>query len=110
MNVYIFQAALLCEDCGFYAKQNRTPAEDSDAYPQGPYADGGGESDAPQHCDACGEFLENPLTSDGYAYVAQAIVAKLASKRTSWPVALSDWAEFYDLDTLPQLIAATEEQ
>lgn len=30
MNVYVFQAALLCEPCGVAAKQGLTPDEDSD--------------------------------------------------------------------------------
>jgi hypothetical protein len=38
---------------------------DSDDLPKGPYADGGGEADTPQHCDDCRRFLENPLTGDG---------------------------------------------
>ena len=48
------------------------PIEDSDTYPQGPYAYGGGEADSPQHCDGCQTFLWNPLTSDGYLYVMEA--------------------------------------
>lgn len=44
---------------------------DSDDYPKGPYLDGGGESDRPQHCGTCSLFLENPLTLDGYAYIAE---------------------------------------
>ena len=38
---------------------------DSDDLPKGPYSNGGGEADTPQHCDGCGAFLENPLTGDG---------------------------------------------
>jgi hypothetical protein len=48
--------------------QGQAPADptaehtyDSDKFPKGPLADGGGESDCPQHCDTCGVFLENPL-------------------------------------------------
>lgn len=81
MNAYIFQAALLCEDC---AEQVRRELEvpidpgdertwDSDDYPKGPYPDGGGESDYPQHCDHCDAFLENPLTAEGEAYVREAL-------------------------------------
>lgn len=44
---------------------------DSDEFPKGPYLDGGGESDTPQHCGACHEFLENPLTDDGLEYVRE---------------------------------------
>ncbi len=44
---------------------------DSGEYPCGPYADGGGESDTPSHCGGCQEFLENPLTADGYQYVRE---------------------------------------
>lgn len=72
MDVYIFQAALLCGDCGERAQSDHALEcfeEDSDSYPQGPYSDGGGEADVPQHCDHCGMFLENPLTGDGYNYV-----------------------------------------
>ena len=57
---------------------------DSGEYPCGPYADGGGESDTPSHCGACGEFLENPLTSDGYEYVREA--------------ARAEWDAFYDIE------------
>src|SRR3954469_15157799 len=42
---------------------------DSDKFPKGPYENGGGEADTPQHCDQCMAFLENPLTEDGCAYV-----------------------------------------
>lgn len=74
MNVYIYQAALYCEDCGD-AIRNSIPQPDgadlqdestydSDQWPKGPYPDGGGKSNSPEHCDACGLFLENPLTSD----------------------------------------------
>jgi hypothetical protein len=81
MDVYIYAAALLCEDCGEAQRQHLdeafadngaapgTDEDDSDRYPQGPYPDGGGEADSPQHCDQCGTFLENPLTGDGYAYL-----------------------------------------
>lgn len=83
-NAYIYQAALLCEACakrrvdylrGFY----RVDTGDSDDWPQGPYADGGGEADTIQFCDSGEECLhaiavdglkvglplDNPLTSDG---------------------------------------------
>lgn len=83
MDVYIYAAALLCEDCGeaqrkhldeAFAENGAAPGtdeDDSDRYPQGPYPDGGGEADSPQHCDQCGTFLENPLTGDGYAYLRE---------------------------------------
>ena len=94
MQVYIYKANIYCEDCAFdhdsclYIKwfgetqatiekdvSQRLIADtgDSDNFPQGPYANGGGESDTPQHCATCGLFLENPLTSNGYDYVKQAI-------------------------------------
>jgi hypothetical protein len=87
-DAYIYAAALLCASCGeaqrkhldeAFAENGAAPGtdeDDSDRYPQGPYADGGGESDSPQHCDQCGTFLYNPLTGDGYAYLrAQAEMA-----------------------------------
>jgi hypothetical protein len=83
MNVYMSCAALLCADCGEKRRtalrhtmppdfdQDAESTYDSDHFPKGPYANGGGEADTPQHCDACGLFLENPLTPDGDAYVRE---------------------------------------
>lgn len=44
---------------------------DSGEYPRYAGADGGGESDSPQYCGSCHEFLENPLTADGTAYIRE---------------------------------------
>ena len=81
MNAYMYQADLHCEDCigkivhKIIMAYDKPPdlkelaALDSDKYPQGPFPNGGGEADSPQHCGSCGLFLENPLTSDGEDYV-----------------------------------------
>lgn len=104
MNVYMYQAALYCESCGDTIREDLagTPEEpedpsdedsyDSDEYPKGPFEDGGGEADSPQHCDACGAFLENPLTDDGRAYVRD-----LLSRPGGNPDVRALWARFYDL-------------
>lgn len=103
--VYAYQAALYCEPCANaikarvpfpeYAKAESEDTWDSDDFPKGPYFDQA--SDTPDHCDACGEFLENPLTADGAEYVRQAL--KLARRGS---VARTVWAPFYadrlDLD------------
>jgi hypothetical protein len=106
MNVYIYQADLICEDCGRQVIKMLTVRErdeqgrfkpieydwpdngNSDAWPDGPHSDGGGESDCPQHCgmgadclnaltlrdgSKVGCFLENPLTACGYEYVREAV-------------------------------------
>lgn len=86
MDAYIFQAALLCTDCAHKVRRVTNASLESDDYPQGPYSDGGGEFDCPQHCDHCGVFLENPLTIDGYGYV-----------RTS--ARNDEWVNFYELDS-----------
>lgn len=83
MDVFIFQADVYCVGCG-KGIADRLDSEgkrpegwpderqyDSDEYPKGPYADGGGEADAPQHCGDCGQFVENALTRDGYAYLLE---------------------------------------
>ena len=82
MQAYVYNAALFCEECGTQQIQNLTEdrsellsrpvdKEDSNEWPQGPYGDGGGESDTPNHCETCGVFLENPLTDDGNEYVRE---------------------------------------
>ena len=112
MNAYIYQADIYCEDCGralcrtlpFPAGADRDREEtwDSDDYPKGPYPDGGGESDCPQHCGASEECLnaitvrsrgerykigvplENPLTTDGVEYVREALAQPDGLCRRLW--------------------------
>jgi hypothetical protein len=101
--VYIYQADIYCEGCGreMIAALEKTTGkpplelrEDSDAWPQGPYPDGGGEADCAQHCGGCGGFLENPLTGDGYENVAESIGTRAYYGDGSIDV-LKQWAEFY---------------
>lgn len=106
MKVYVFQAALLCNDCGVAAANGLEYNEDSDHFPNGPWPDGGGEADCPQHCDHCGVFLENPLTPDGDTYVRKAAKEFEIEPDMSWdeiaaeaeaasqPV-LGEWIRFY---------------
>lgn len=113
MDAYLYQAAFLCGDCGrkriAEIEATRPLPEgypsDSDAYPQGSYSDGGGEADSPQHCDHCNVFLENPLTSDGYDYVAEQMDNYGSNARGSHRV-LQLWARFYggDHDELDRAI------
>lgn len=95
MNVYVFQAALYCEACGHAIRDTLMPDADSDHYPQGPYSDGGGEADSPQHCDACNTFLENPLTGDGYEYIRQQI--KLHRPDVDSRKLLARWSTYYQI-------------
>lgn len=93
MDAYVWQASLLCESCAEAIMRDIGRDKDdgtSDHFPQGPYSNGGGEADCPQHCDHCGVFLENPLTPEGYAY------AREACKESLGPVT-EQWAEFYEL-------------
>src|SRR5208337_1332878 len=79
MDAYVYAADIYCEDCGRAIKKGLEKSDDSDDYPQGPYPDGSGESDGPQHCGAhagclnamefagtkVGVWLGNPLTNNG---------------------------------------------
>jgi len=114
MLVYIYAADIYCEQCGEairkrIAREGFAPADpddersyDSGEFPKGPYPDGGGEADCPQHCgagsechnaiefpDGCkvGAWLENELTTDGVDYIREAI-------REGGEVA-DMWADFY---------------
>ena len=85
MNTYIYQAALWCKDCAeksgvilqddYEAAGNESA--DSEDVMCGPYGDGGGESDGPEHCGECGVFLDNPLTEEGNEYM-KALVCEQA--------------------------------
>ncbi len=103
MDAYVYQAALLCADCGEQEaldKFGMTPADanigeeyTSDECPQGPYPDGGGEADSPQHCDTCHVFLQNPLTGDGHGYVLTALGVALRGDGDLEVV--NNWIRFY---------------
>lgn len=85
MDAYIYQADFYCEDCISDLKKEieqknpeivemvRSGAADSNDYPQGPYSDGGGEADSPQHCGACRAFLHNPITEVGENFVIEVL-------------------------------------
>ncbi len=110
MDAYVYDAALLCDECGVekideLRAENVEDTGDSNDFPQGPYPNGGGEADTAQHCDACNVFLENDLTSDGYRAVAETIAENLAAKRLD-SVSITQWAEYYDLDTVQKLVEA----
>jgi hypothetical protein len=121
VNVYVSQAALLCEDCGVKARETLTTlgkapqdpddesSYDSDDFPKGPYPDGGGESDSPKHCDHCQAFLENPLTDAGLDYVKEQVLTLYTHgalrARLNGPV-IETWREFYDI---PNPYADTED-
>ena len=54
-DVYMYQADLICEDCGNkiieqLKKEGVEDDGDSDRVPQGPYSNGGEEADSPHHC------------------------------------------------------------
>jgi hypothetical protein len=98
-DVYVFQAALICEDCAANImekldKQGVEDDGDSDTYPQGPHGDGGGEADSAQFCDQgrhcknavnitykhrIGCPLGNPLTRDGAEAVRESVIRDLVS-------------------------------
>jgi hypothetical protein len=101
--MYIYQAAVLCDDCGektrealrLARKSPRNQAEEStyesDDYPKGPYDEDQARSDTPDHCDYCGVFLENSLTEDGYDYVVDQAIKNPQSET------IDEWLSFYDL-------------
>ena len=105
MRVYIYQADIYSEEAGeairtFLASRGKAPLDpanestyDSADYPKGPYPDGGGEADTPQHCADTGLFLENPLTEDGSAHVKQAF--KRYSPHGGNRAVLASWQAFY---------------
>jgi hypothetical protein len=79
MDAYIYCADIYCDDCARAIRIDcAEDSGDSDGYPQGPYSDGGGEADGPQCCGACGEFLENPLTGDGYQYLLELLATYIS--------------------------------
>ena len=85
MDAYIFQADVYCVTCadvlmediraagGVPANPEDESSYESDDFPKGPFPDAGGESDCPQHCAACGVYLEAPLTPSGVTNALDAL-------------------------------------
>jgi hypothetical protein len=110
-DAYIFQADTYCAECAGSIKRQiaaaggkpaRTDDEstfDSDVWPKGPYPDGGGEADTPQHCGnpECRTFLENPLTGDGYEYVRELIADHVNGEGPGDYDTLNQWIQFYEI-------------
>jgi hypothetical protein len=109
MDVYIYGAALYCDACGESIRDELrasgdAPSDpedehtyDSDDYPKGPYPDGGGEADSPQHCDGCGVFLENPLTDDRYRYLLE-MLREGWDRDGSITGPCAPWVEHYQIE------------
>ncbi len=99
MDAFIYCADIYCAECAaaiqidLWGKDKR-PTEDSDAWPQGPFADGGGEADTAQHCGACGVALGNAVTGAALAAIADAEVAQDPSLAADGPEQdYEDWLE-----------------
>lgn len=102
MLVYVYQGALLCEECGEAKRKEldaagMTPANpndegsfDSNNYPKGPTEEG--ESDSPEYCDHCECFLETELTEEGREYVQEAIDDFV---KTGHGECAREWAKHY---------------
>lgn len=109
MNVYAYQADIYCENCANkiryeLSREGKEPnnisdetSYDTDEYPKGPYPDGGGEADSPQHCGGCNTFLENPLTQYGYEYTKEHIERDIRNSYYG-SVAIQEWGQFYGID------------
>lgn len=110
MLAYVYNADLFCRECGDKIKdelnkEGKAPASpddeysfDSGEYPKGPFSNGGGEADYPQHCGnrECQVFLKNPLTSDGYKYVKELINEPITTMEREQTI--MEYLECYSFD------------
>ena len=111
---YIYQADVYCNDCGAaicasLKSQGKAPEDEmdhrsynSDDYPKDADVEHN-ESDVPEHCAQCGKFMHNPLTSDGYRYVADALsqlpaLTSIVKLQEGGHSALAEWASWYGFD------------
>lgn len=98
---YMFDADTYCEECTERMHPGSTdwraegfePTDytDSEGNELHPIFLSNSESDHPEHCGSCGVFLENDLTSDGYAYVVEAHAERPSD-------VTREWAAFYGLE------------
>lgn len=118
-SAYAYQAALLCDKCGSALQSelaSRVVEDDGDSqdFPQGPYPDGGGESDSAQFCSSGPHCLEAltvnghkvgcplrcPLTRDGADAVFRTVKSALVSPRkfdqAMGRVLVEVWGDYLD--------------
>ena len=101
MKVWMYKAALWCDECMRLTKwMIEKPAGynlhdehtwDSDDYPKGPYESDGIHADSPDHCYNCGRFLESRLTTEGNNYVLEAVTSGHGDASV-----LATWRDYYD--------------
>lgn len=96
--MYAYNADVFCDDCGHAIIQELRGGQedtgDSNEYPQYAHND---ESDCPQHCADCHEFLENALTTDGIDYVKDAIMCDIETG-SSDSIACTVWGPYYGIE------------
>ena len=107
IQAWAYSAALFCCHCaeqayGKEALSNGT-ARDGEGNTPSPVFVDSSEADSPQHCDSCGEFLENALTDDGVEFVADSIAACLYDAMGNRAI-VQQWASFYDSPKLQEHI------
>lgn len=108
---YIYDADTYCDDCAKKIKESMRldgsvnamilngadlddeTTYDSGEYPKGPYDSG--ESDSPNHCADCREFLKNSLTTDGMDYVKDMVREDIVTGDLD-SVAVKEWMPYYD--------------
>lgn len=103
---YIYQADVYCDECGDAIRKRLSDVApedpldhrsyDSDDYPKEADVEHD-ESDCPEHCAACHEFLRNPLTSAGYKYVQEKLsdTGMKSIYQGNVSIALKQWATWY---------------
>lgn len=98
--MYAYNVAMYCDDCSYDIMEelNYDDSGDTDDYPQHVNND---EADCPQHCDGCGEFLGNSLTSDGADYVINAVRRDMEGGRFD-SVACTVWRDYYSWLDYPE--------
>jgi len=119
-NSYVYQGNIYCEKCTRHllAQLNNKGVEDtgdSNDYPQGPYLNGGGEADSPQHCGngrecqrpielgsghLVGDWLENPLTNEGLQYIANQLAENFNSPHAMKRLVPNFWRLAYHDDLM----------
>lgn len=104
MDAFIYNADIYCPTCAAKIKaqldgEGKTPANpddessyDSGQYPKGPTANGGGETDSPQHCADCKVYLGAPLTDDGIKYAVNSLAEYVTDDGGTAEV-LDEWAD-----------------
>lgn len=103
MDIYAYRGEWYCPDCASSIMKGlgrHADSGDSNDYPQCAGPADQVETDCPEHCSGCEEFLKTALTETGRQYVKEQLLCYVFNGHGREEI-LQQWADYYNVDWPP---------